>query len=272
VAGLVALAALSLLASRSPAPRDPAPDGELRLELNLPARRLDVSVYGEILRSHVVAVGEATFPTPLGSFEITRIIWNPWWYPPPSDWAAGKEITPPGPKNPMGRVKLYFRELYFIHGTPDTKSLGCAASHGCIRMANEDAVALARLVHAYGVPGADETEIDRLVANPASTRHVVLERPVPFEVVYRVAEVWNGELLVHPDIYRRVRDTLPEEILAALAHAGFTGGEIDSIAVESLARHAPRPAEPTLSVPLEAVVLPEEEKEEERATTERSLR
>jgi L,D-transpeptidase ErfK/SrfK len=48
-------------------------------------------------------------------------------------------------------VKIYFKApYYFIHGTNDPDSMGEAASHGCIRMVPDDAVALARRIQEAG--------------------------------------------------------------------------------------------------------------------------
>ena len=51
----------------------------------------------------------------------------------------------------MGRVKIFFAEPdYYIHGTEAEESLGTAASHGCLRMSNDDVIELARLVMEHG--------------------------------------------------------------------------------------------------------------------------
>lgn len=50
----------------------------LRIVINIPAYRLDVYADSVIVDSAVVAVGAVMFPTPRGSFQITRIEWNPW--------------------------------------------------------------------------------------------------------------------------------------------------------------------------------------------------
>jgi L,D-transpeptidase YbiS len=52
-------------------------------------------------------------------------------------WLCGEE---PG-KNRGGQVDTMRRYIY-IHGTPDTVSLGVPGSHGCIRMRNTDMVDL----------------------------------------------------------------------------------------------------------------------------------
>ena len=62
-----------------------------------------------------MAVGERRYPTPLGASQVTHITWNPWWYPPRTEWARNDTIHAPGDLNPMGRVKLQFGGLYFLH-------------------------------------------------------------------------------------------------------------------------------------------------------------
>lgn len=52
-------------------------------------------------------------------------------------WLSGTE---PG-RNRLGHVDSMRRYIY-IHGTPDTEAVGVAASHGCIRMRNEDIIDL----------------------------------------------------------------------------------------------------------------------------------
>ena len=52
-------------------------------------------------------------------------------------WLSGLE---PG-RNRLGLVDSMRRFIY-IHGTPDTEPMGVPASHGCIRMRNEDVALL----------------------------------------------------------------------------------------------------------------------------------
>ena len=99
-----------------------------------------------------VATGQASFPTPLGDYEIVNLQRNPWWYPPPSDWAADSDPVPPGPGNPLGTRWMGISAPYVgIHGTPDAASIGYSASHGCIRMRIPDAEWLFRHVE-IGTP------------------------------------------------------------------------------------------------------------------------
>jgi lipoprotein-anchoring transpeptidase ErfK/SrfK len=87
------------------------------------------------VRQFRVATGQAVYPTPLGRFQIVVMWKNPWWYPPPDPWAAGKKPTPPGPGNPLGtRWMGLSAPGVGIHGTPEPGSIGYSLSHGCIRM------------------------------------------------------------------------------------------------------------------------------------------
>lgn len=224
----VVLAILAALLARPGAlPANPADStAALALELNLPACRLDVLEPGGSRRSFRVAVGTRDHPTPIGRFLVDRVVWNPWWVPPPFDWAAGESVTPPGPDNPTGRVKLYFGRYLFVHGTPAVRSLGTAASHGCVRMDNADAIELARTVHRHASPEVTDAELDALEADPNRTRTIPLATPVTLTVRYERIEVAGDSLLLHPDPYGRIR-LGRAEVIEVLAARGIPTGSID---------------------------------------------
>jgi lipoprotein-anchoring transpeptidase ErfK/SrfK len=99
------------------------------------SNRLRLYANAKLVRTFGVATGEARYPTPLGAYEIVTMQRNPWWYPPPSDWAADSDPVPPGPGNPLGTRWMGISAPYVgIHGTPDAASIGYSASHGCVRM------------------------------------------------------------------------------------------------------------------------------------------
>jgi murein L,D-transpeptidase YcbB/YkuD len=150
-----------------------------RIVINIPAFRLDVYVNDSLTRTMPIAPGMSSYKTPRGSFAITSVQWNPWWIPPKSAWAAKEKPTPPGRGNPMGRVKLNFQPLYFLHGTPFDRSIGTAASHGCIRLKNADAIELAQLTLRFGMRALTSDDIVALAADTASTRTIQLEEPIP---------------------------------------------------------------------------------------------
>jgi lipoprotein-anchoring transpeptidase ErfK/SrfK len=91
-------------------------------------------------RTFGIAVGQSSYPTPLGRWRIVVKARNPWWYPPDSPWAQGASPIPPGPGNPLGTRWMGLNASGVgIHGTPDAASIGYSASHGCIRMRIPDA-------------------------------------------------------------------------------------------------------------------------------------
>lgn len=92
------------------------------------------------VRSFRVATGKPAYPTPLGHWSIVDMQRDPWWRPPPSDWAKDLKPVPPGPGNPLGtRWMGISSPAVGIHGTPDAGSIGYSVSHGCIRMHIPDA-------------------------------------------------------------------------------------------------------------------------------------
>jgi lipoprotein-anchoring transpeptidase ErfK/SrfK len=116
--------------------------------------RFRVTVYhdGRKVFSAPIAEGQPAYPTPLGHFVITDKIENPTWVPPNSPWAAGLEAIPPGPGNPLGPrwIGTSAPNVGF-HGTPETSSVGHAASHGCMRMYPADVIRMYPLV-SVGMP------------------------------------------------------------------------------------------------------------------------
>jgi murein L,D-transpeptidase YcbB/YkuD len=210
--------------------------GELSIELNIPAFRLDVLRGGERLHTYVVAVGLPRYQTPVGDFSITQITWNPWWYPPKSYWARHEKITRPGPQNPMGKVKLLVAASVYLHASPFTSSIGSAASHGCVRMRPNDAVELARRLQSTSGAWIRAASVDSLVASWSETRVVDLPVAAAVRFVYELAEVRGDSLLLHPDVYRR--GDAEAEALRALADASHDTTRVDRGALRLLVRRA----------------------------------
>jgi murein L,D-transpeptidase YcbB/YkuD len=211
----------------------------LRLVANLPAYRLDAFVGDSVVKTIAIAPGMPRYRTPRGTFELTRIEWNPWWIPPKSPWAAKEKITRPGPNNPMGKVKLNFSPLYFVHGSPFEQSIGTAASHGCIRAKNADAIELARLVHQFGSPSLTAGDIDGFAADTA-TREITLENPVPVELRYDLVEVIGRRVYVYRDIYGLATRSLRDETYAVLAAQSIDTLTLDPSRVRRFVRSVPR--------------------------------
>jgi len=108
-------------------------------------RKLYLYENGKITASWTVAVGQPSYPTPTGEYEVTELRYMPTWINPALDgWGSDMpaEIAP-GTGNPLGvRAINWSASGIRFHGTENLSSLGTAASHGCVRMSNEDVVEL----------------------------------------------------------------------------------------------------------------------------------
>lgn len=94
---------------------------------------------GSLVASYSCATGTSGTPTPQGRFSIFEKLVNRPYY---------KENIPgDSPRNPLGRRWMQFRSGgYAIHGTNNDSSIGNNASHGCVRMHNEDVIELYSMV------------------------------------------------------------------------------------------------------------------------------
>ena len=160
-----------------------------RIEINIPAYNLRYYEYEKIVFEAKVCVGSMKYKTPLLKRTIGKIVHNPWWFPPRwRAWARGKEITPPGPDNPLGVVKIQIGHTpYFIHGTISERSIGNAWSHGCVRLHNKDADSLTTLIERQKENG--ETVMCKIIYDISDI--FCLSEEEGFYVVR-----------VYPDIYR----------------------------------------------------------------------
>jgi lipoprotein-anchoring transpeptidase ErfK/SrfK len=100
--------------------------------VSLEDRKLALVEDGQAKKVYSVAVGKPSTPSPTGTFTIERRVKNPTYR------HNGKTVLP-GPGNPVGTRWMGLSiHGYGIHGTNEPKSIGNAASHGCIRMAKAD--------------------------------------------------------------------------------------------------------------------------------------
>ena len=104
----------------------------------------------EVIQTWSVATAKPGWVTPTGVWEIWDKRVNPTWYNPALDsWGAGlPAVVPGGPSAPMGTRAIYIDApgLIRIHGTPAPESIGRFASHGCIRMRNEEVERLFEMI------------------------------------------------------------------------------------------------------------------------------
>lgn len=97
------------------------PTGTVTLQVDIPSRTLTVFSDGEVFRVFPVAVGKTATPSPVGEWKIINK---------GAHWGTGFGTRWMGLNVPWG--------TYGIHGTNKPWSIGTKASHGCIRMLNQD--------------------------------------------------------------------------------------------------------------------------------------
>lgn len=129
------------------------PSGPRRgIVVNLAEYRLYYYTPQGTVLTYPIGIGTDEFPSPLTETRVRGKVPNPTWFPPESirrKYAAEGEflpaVVPPGPDNPLGPLKIQLDlPSYLIHGSNKGFGIGTRVSHGCIRMYNEDVLALAQ--------------------------------------------------------------------------------------------------------------------------------
>jgi len=132
--------------------------------VSLADRRLALLEDGVVARVYPVAVGKDTTPSPTGTFTIVTRVTDPTYY-------HNGKVIPAGPESPVGtRWMGLSQKGYGIHGTNEPRSIGKAASHGCIRMGRRDLEALFAQVRAGDVVeivGERDAETAAIFGTPA---------------------------------------------------------------------------------------------------------
>jgi hypothetical protein len=134
--------------------------------VSIPDRQLALIEEGRVLKIYQVAVGAEVSPSPEGDFTVMSRLENPGYYKP------GRVIAP-GKSNPLGtRWMGLNKKGYGIHGTNLPNSIGKAASHGCVRMRQQDLeelFALVRIGDKVQLRGQRDSEIAQIFAAPTGT-------------------------------------------------------------------------------------------------------
>ncbi len=118
--------------------------------------RLYLKKDAETLRDAVISTGNGnvltepggknrtwTFDTPRGEFSVKYKLKDPTWLKP--DWAfieegeeIPKQVGDRVEEDVLGEYAMGFGNGYFLHGTLYTRLLGRNATHGCVRLGDED--------------------------------------------------------------------------------------------------------------------------------------
>lgn len=147
-------------AAATPPPPPPAPvTTTLKLDVDLSTQRLTVIEHGEVKHVWPISSGRSGFATKVGTF---RPQWaSRMWYSRQYDLA------------PMPHAVFFNRGIAF-HATTATHLLGRPASHGCVRLAPQNAKLLFGMIHTHGFKATEITVAGAPVEAkkaPARTTH-----------------------------------------------------------------------------------------------------
>jgi len=107
---------------------------------------------GKLIAVYPASIGSEEKPAPSGVLKVVRVARNPTYTYNPDYKFRGVKAKhefkiAPGPNNPVGSVWIALNQKsYGIHGTAEPEKVGKATSHGCVRLTNWDALALAAMV------------------------------------------------------------------------------------------------------------------------------
>jgi hypothetical protein len=122
------------------------------IEVDTKNKVLTVTDGKSVLAAFPITPGSKQLPAPIGTWQVVKIATLPWFRWDKSMLLHGRRSSdfhsiPPGPRNEVGVVWIGLNKKGIgIHGTNSPGSIGRSASHGCIRLANWDAVRVMNLV------------------------------------------------------------------------------------------------------------------------------
>jgi lipoprotein-anchoring transpeptidase ErfK/SrfK len=122
------------------------------IRIDTKERMLRVEEAGQLLAAFPITPGSSELPAPSGDWKVVNVVPHPWFRYDESMLKLGVRSSefhniPPGPNSPVGVVWIGLSKSGIgLHGTSTPETIGRAASHGCVRLANWDAVRLAALV------------------------------------------------------------------------------------------------------------------------------
>jgi lipoprotein-anchoring transpeptidase ErfK/SrfK len=135
--------------TQTPTPGESGGPRNVSIKVDTKTNRLGVFEAEKLIAAYPVTIGSAHNMSPIGEWKIRGISKLPTFRYDKEMLEHGERsgnfhMLPPGPRNPVGVMWIALNKKGIgIHGTNDPGSIGRAASHGCIRLANWDVVRLA---------------------------------------------------------------------------------------------------------------------------------
>ena len=180
---------------------------KLFVEVNIPERALylyEISNENQyLIKKYPCTVGALEYKTPEGVFNAPCFRWNPGWNPPESKWAEDLEAVEPGTGSPLGVAALTvsWEKAILIHGTANKSDLGMPASHGCIRLSNEDMTELLSYIQNNMRTTLGRADPKRYQENPEESYWGYFHEPLVVKLVYRRLNKVENMVTLSPDIY-----------------------------------------------------------------------
>jgi lipoprotein-anchoring transpeptidase ErfK/SrfK len=107
---------------------------------------------GNLIFHAPTTLGSKYDPSPNETTKVVSVVRNPHFHYQPTLFHEVPDSDPeahlqPGPNSPVGVVWIALSKPHFgVHGTSDPESIGYASSHGCVRLANWDALEVSHRV------------------------------------------------------------------------------------------------------------------------------
>ncbi|HZS18175.1 MAG TPA: L,D-transpeptidase [Candidatus Udaeobacter sp.] len=139
-----------LAAPQTPNPAEsPGKEEMVAVSVDTKSNVLEVRNGEKLVAAYPVTVGSGHNASPVGEWKVRGIAKMPTFRWDKEMLKRGNRsgnfyLLRPGPRNPVGVMWIALNKKGIgIHGTNDPESIGHAASHGCVRLANWDIVRLA---------------------------------------------------------------------------------------------------------------------------------
>jgi len=140
--------------------KDKSPESgapSISIKIDMKTNMLGVFEADKLVAAYPVTVGSAQTASPIGEWKVRAVTKLPRFRYDKQMLKYGERsgnfhMLPPGPNSPVGVIWIALNKKGIgLHGTSEPETIGRAASHGCVRLANWDVVRLAQKVKA-GVP------------------------------------------------------------------------------------------------------------------------
>ncbi len=175
---------------------------DLLISIDKDAQRMDVTVDGQTRYTWPVSTGTAGHDTPNGSYKPFRM--------------EATHFSREWDNAPMPHAVFFTQVGHAIHGTTQTRRLGRAASHGCVRLSQRNAATLFSLVKQQKmantrviIEGSLRDAPVAEVQRPIRTRSVRRSDDEGVVAVRARGRTWEDEAYGSPP-RRRYRDVFDE--------------------------------------------------------------